>query len=265
MQKRTIQSLERAFDLLEKMAGKQEASLSHLAEATGINANTARGLLNTMMTRGYVKQDDRKGYYSLGPAVLELIQDMGSQQDLPTRVSPYMHDLQDRSGGEAVYFSCVIGTRLVPIAHIDGTHLLTIANKPDFRSHRLHLHAQGKILMATWPLTSIQEYMQTVVDSPPESCGPRAIQDTDRLLQELADVRQSGVASSYDEVGPGLGAVAVGLYNRQHKLAATIAFAVPTVRLADAARTSLAALLLEEAKLMQSDRTIRDLGVVETS
>jgi len=60
---RTVQSLERAFSILEAIAGSdQPLSLAELSRVTGLHTSTAFHLIKTLILLGYVRQEDTKRY-----------------------------------------------------------------------------------------------------------------------------------------------------------------------------------------------------------
>lgn len=64
---RTVQSLERAFSILESIAGSnQPMSLANLSRAIGLHTSTAFHLIKTLIVLGYVIQDEAKRY-RIGP------------------------------------------------------------------------------------------------------------------------------------------------------------------------------------------------------
>src|SRR3990170_4717398 len=68
----SVQSLERAFDLLEALAAGGELGVTELAERTGLVPSTAHRLLATLTKRGYVTQSSLSGRYLLGYKVVEV-------------------------------------------------------------------------------------------------------------------------------------------------------------------------------------------------
>ena len=67
-----VQSLERALDLLEALAGTDELGVSEIAAQTGLVPSTAHRLLGTLVARGYAAQNPATGRYLLGYKLLEL-------------------------------------------------------------------------------------------------------------------------------------------------------------------------------------------------
>ena len=69
-----IQSLDRAFSILDVLAegGEAGVSLTRIAESVGINSSTARHLLATLIARRVVEQDPVSRRYRLGVHLIEL-------------------------------------------------------------------------------------------------------------------------------------------------------------------------------------------------
>jgi len=66
-----IQVLVRAFGILEHLSAEESASLTELAEATGLKKSTLCNILKTLVDLGYVTKTQR-GSYRLGPRLGEL-------------------------------------------------------------------------------------------------------------------------------------------------------------------------------------------------
>ena len=60
-----VQSVERAFDLIELMCKNGEMSVTALSAGTGLHKTTVCRLLGTLTMLGYVRQSSRTGHYGL--------------------------------------------------------------------------------------------------------------------------------------------------------------------------------------------------------
>src|ERR687894_393195 len=68
----SVQSLDRAFDLLEALAAGGELGVTELAHRTALVPSTVHRLLATLAKRGYVAQSADSGRYRLGYKVAEI-------------------------------------------------------------------------------------------------------------------------------------------------------------------------------------------------
>src|SRR3954453_4328122 len=94
-----VRSLERAFDLLEHLADAGgEMALSELTEVSGLPMPTIYRLMQTLVNRGYVRQEPSKRY-ALGPRLIRLGD--GASRLLGTWARPVLAGLVDEIGETA--------------------------------------------------------------------------------------------------------------------------------------------------------------------
>src|SRR5688572_20958131 len=93
--RRTIQSLERAFAILDlfRKDSPSELSLKDICDATGLHASTAYHLVATMVQCGYMAQDSGTRRYMLGPALLRLQPVPTADVDLLRFGRPFVEEL----------------------------------------------------------------------------------------------------------------------------------------------------------------------------
>src|SRR5687767_12488357 len=103
---RLIQSLDRAFDILD-LLGQTDTrglSLKAICATTDLNPSTAHHLIGTMVARGYVRQNPDSRRYMLGSALLRLRNVALEGVDLEALALPFAQELLDRTA-ESVYVS----------------------------------------------------------------------------------------------------------------------------------------------------------------
>ena len=65
-EKGTVQSLDRAFDIMEQLCGARDGLPIHeLTERTGLHKSTVHRMLSSMAARGYVRKDEESGRYRM--------------------------------------------------------------------------------------------------------------------------------------------------------------------------------------------------------
>ena len=225
-----IKSVAKALDLLELLAQAQGAqTLSSLAGQSGQNVNTVKGLLNTLMDKGYVRQEGSRGGYRLGERVLYLAEAMGFETTLKQLAYPYLEKLHELSGQEAVYCSVVTGQQYACLEYIDSGHELGIRPGNSFLINgNLHIYAQGKLILAELDEKELSKYLS---QNPLIAKTPGSITDPRALQEQLETVAKTGLAIVKDECTVGISSLAAGIRNQTGKLVATIAVAFPSSRL----------------------------------
>ena len=61
-----VQSLDRAFDIMERLCEARDGLTIHtLTEMTGLHKSTVHRMLSAMVTRGYVRKDEETNKYRM--------------------------------------------------------------------------------------------------------------------------------------------------------------------------------------------------------
>jgi len=228
MGKKLIKSVVKALDILEFLALKEtEVGLFELSEAMGQNVNTVKGLLNTMMHKGYVVQENQRGGYRLGGNIIRLAKSMHLEHSLKRIVHPYLQQLHDASEREAAYCSLVSGMRFMCLSYINCEHELGVRPTSYDISKNLHIYAQGKIILAYASETEFTRYLK---DHPLASPTLHSITTRNELDKELKRIKKSGLAVTRDEHAIGIATMASGIIDQGGRLVATIAVAWPSNR-----------------------------------
>src|SRR5215471_19622046 len=108
-----VQSIERAFDLLEMMADAGGAlGLSELSTLSGLPLPTVHRLMRTLVNRGYVRQEASRRY-TLGSRLIRLGEI--SSRMLGTWLRPFLTQLV-RTTGETANLAMLDGDEVVYIA-----------------------------------------------------------------------------------------------------------------------------------------------------
>ena len=110
-----VQSLERAFDLLERMADAGgEVGLSELSASSGLPLPTIHRLMRTLVACGYVRQQPNRRY-ALGPRLIRLGE--SSSRLLGTWARPFLARLVEETG-ETANMALLDGDEIVYVAQV---------------------------------------------------------------------------------------------------------------------------------------------------
>ena len=198
-----VQSLNRAFELLELMAAAGgEVALSGLAATSGLPVPTIHRIVRTLVASGYVLQLPSR-HYALGPRLIGLGKNAGTTVD--AWAGPHLRDLADASG-ETANLAMMDGQKVVYVAQAPSArHTMRMFTEVGARVYA-HCSGVGKALMAQLP----DEDVRRVVDTAGMPARTeRTITDVGPLLEELALVRERGYAVDDGEQELGVRCVAV--------------------------------------------------------
>lgn len=227
----SVQSVDRALDLLEILAGKEdELGLSELSQRTGLAVGTIHRLLRTLVDRGYVSRGANRKY-GLGPAVLRFAEPAGRQLGFWAR--PYLSQLAEVTG-ESANLAVLDGDRVVYLAQAQSHHRMRMFTEVGRRAST-HSTAVGKVMLADLPEEQVRQMLGRV-GLP--SRTPNTITELPLLMEELAIVGKQGYAVDNAEEEPGVCCVAVPVHGPKGVQAA-ISVSAPAGRLDEKTREGI--------------------------
>ncbi|GGP47600.1 IclR family transcriptional regulator [Saccharothrix coeruleofusca] len=199
-----VQSLRRAFELLERLADAGgEASLSELAAITGLPLPTIHRLIRTLVALGYVRQNSNRRY-ALGARLIRLGESASGQFGAWAR--PFLARLVDLVG-ETANLAVLDGDEVVYVAQVPSPHSMRVFTEV---GRRLLPHATGvgKAMLAQLPR---QEARALLERTGLPARTPNTITDPERLLSALDRIAAQGYALDESEQELGVRCVAVPL------------------------------------------------------
>ncbi len=199
-----VQSIERAFSILEALAGNGGVmSLSALAAETRLPLPTIHRLARTLIDLGYLRQEPSR-QYALGPRVLLLAESSSTMLSVVAR--PHLARLVDELGETA------------NLASLDGDQILYVSQVPSRHSMRMftevgrrvlpHCTAVGKAIMADMPPGDVRALLQrTGMPRHTEN----TITDPETFVEQLRWSAEHGYATDDGEQELGVRCVAVAV------------------------------------------------------
>jgi len=143
----SVQSIARAFDLLETMADLGGiVSLSQLAGRSGLPLPTIHRLMRTLLDLGYVRQEPSREY-ALGPRLVRLGEN--ASRLLGDWATPYLQRVVDAIG-ESANLAMLDGHQVVYTAQVPGRHSMRMFTEVGRRAG-VHCTAVGKAMLAALP------------------------------------------------------------------------------------------------------------------
>lgn len=249
-----VQSVDRALDLLEALAGANgEVSITALAERTRLHVSTAHRLLATLLRREYVRQNPDTSRYYAGAKLATLGDGRSRFGELRSRARPVLRSLAEATR-ETANLSVLDDTDAVYLETMPGPQIVrlftTVGNRVP-----LHATGAGKALLAWLPLPRREALIERM-DLRPHT--PQTIVDRDALRHALDEIRERGYAVDDEEFDEGVRCVAVPVGPVGAPLAA-LSVSGPASRLGRPRLGDLAPLLRRGAAEMAE--SMRDRGL----
>ncbi len=222
----TSQSLERGLAILSSFhSDRQLIGVSELSRELALSRSTAHRYISTLARLGYLQQDPDSRRYRLGPKVLDLGFSAINSMDLREVAAPHLRQLSDKTG------------YTVNLAILDGVDVVYIERcrtaRPGQWEIDLNLHvgarlpayctAMGKAILAFVPEEQREEIIPQIDFAPR---GPNTITDPQAFREELARIRESGIAVNNEELAYGLRSIAAPIHSHSGEVVSALNLAV---------------------------------------
>lgn len=243
-----IQSLERAFAILEEVARNRDGiNLADLSKNVGLHNSTTFHLVKTMAQLGYISQLRESKRYRIGSKLFTLAAGALEESSFLALATPVLETLTG-DAGESAHFAIRSGNEIVVIARTAGAGLLQLADRAGSQ-RPAHATALGKVLLSALNEAQIRQFLGT---EPLRRYTGKTIVEREALLREIAEVRRKCVAYDDGEFDEEVRCVAVPVYDFASRVAGAIGISGAVWRLSLQALQGKSQQVREAAKLLSA-------------
>jgi IclR family transcriptional regulator, KDG regulon repressor len=222
-----IQSLERAFGILEEVARNRDGiGLAELSKRVGLHSSTTFHLVKTMVSLGYLEQIRESKRYRIGRHLFALASGALDEIELVSLATPILERLT-RETGECSHFAVRSGDNVVVLAKTVGSGMFQIADQVGVM-RPAHCTALGKVLLAAFSPEQLDRYLDSHELRP---FTAKTIVERDALRREIETVRRNGIGFDDGEFDAEARCVAVPVYDFTGRVAGAIGVSGPIWRL----------------------------------
>lgn len=226
----------RTLDILELfLDGGAPLSAPDVVRLTELPRTSVHELLATLVARNYLQKDEN-GTYRLGVRLLQLGNAYSSRFDMLTAANEAARELSARLG-ETVSVAVLEGADVFYLAKVEARDNLRL---PSSIGHRLPANATGlgKAMLAYVSPPRLRQLFPDADQLPVMTAS--SIRTLPELEEDLAGVRESGVAFEREESTPDVSCVAAPVRDSTGAVVAAISVSVPTARFAQRAESEWA-------------------------
>lgn len=227
----SVQSVDRVFDILETLSAyPQGTTLSNISNAVELHISTTHRLLNTLISRGYVRKEVETGRYRMTLRLFEIASRVSNalgvlaiSKELLEKLSHQLQEavhLVERDGCDVVYLY-----KFEPLQHLVNMSSAVGCRNP------IYCTGVGKSILALLPET---EQFQIWQQMDVKAYTPYTITDFHEMQKELSETKARGYALDNQEHEMGVRCVAVAIRNWMGEPIAAISISAPVTRLTDA-------------------------------
>jgi DNA-binding IclR family transcriptional regulator len=241
-----IQSLERAFAIVEAVAGRPAGiNLVELSKAVGLHNSTAFHLVKTMVQLGYLAQMPESKRYRIGAKLFSLAAGALEENTFLALATPVLQSLSGATG-ETAHFAIRSGAEIVVIARTAGSGLLQLMDRTGSQ-RPAHATALGKVLVSALNDAQVRQFLGP---EPLRRFTRKTIVEREALLREIAEVRKKGVAYDDGEYDADIRCVAVPVYDFAGRVAGAIGISGALWRLTQQTLQAKAQQVREAARVL---------------
>lgn len=223
-----MQSLERAFDILEIIAEKPEgASFSEIAKASGLPQGTVGRLLAALDTLGAVERLPTAKGYRIGGKLVALGSGVSFERQFKVMARPFLLELAEATH-ETINLGLYSGRQALYIDQVDSTYELRTKDYTSLR-YPLHVVSTGKVFLAYFSKVQLEIYLAT----PLVAYTDQTLTDPDALRKQLSQTRKHGYVEAIGEAEEGLSTYAAPVFTsseNEQKVIGAISVSAPTFR-----------------------------------
>ncbi|NJM06121.1 IclR family transcriptional regulator [Candidatus Gracilibacteria bacterium] len=224
-----VQSLDRAFDVLEVLArAEEDVSLSQIVERTRLPLGTVHRMLSSLIGRGYAVQDRATRLYGPGPMLLEVAAAAARNRrfGLDRIVRPVLQRLM-QSTGETSNLLTLQGDEGVYAEQVVSPHLVRMFTEVGQRVP-LYCTGGGKAILAGLSSEQFERYLSS---TELRAFTPKTLATPELLRVAVAEARLQGYALDDEERELGVCCVAAPLFDRFQRCVGALSISGPTTRL----------------------------------
>ncbi|RKT86804.1 IclR family transcriptional regulator, pca regulon regulatory protein [Saccharopolyspora antimicrobica] len=251
-EEQVLRSVERTLAVLRAFSPEQpEMTLTEVAQASGLDRAGARRILLSLVHLGYVRHDERR--FALTPQVLEFGHAYLSSRSLPQIAEPHLRRLT-RELREMTALAVLDGDEIRYVAQVPSPKLLSVTIPVGTR-FPAHATSMGKVLLAGMSPELLEARLRS---AELKQLTPHTVTTRERLLADLAGIREQGFAISDNELEEGLRGVAAPVRDSDGKVIAAVNVSLDAHRAPEGAvRREIVPLLVTTASRIEADLRLK--------
>jgi IclR family KDG regulon transcriptional repressor len=238
-----VRAVERALQILSSFDDQHpERGLSDIAQVVELHKATTHRIVTTLVNYGYLERAADGQKYRLGLQLMDLGFKAIRRMDLRREALPYMTQLAQQLE-EACDLSIFDRGEVFYIEYVQGPHALTVAAEVGQRLPP-YCTASGKLFLANLPPNELD----VILTRPRVSYTDKTITSTNKLRNQLIEIRKQGYAVDDEEYEIGIRAVSAAIRNQQGSVVASVSIPGPTGRMSVERLPKVVYALMEAAR-----------------
>ena len=224
----SVQSLDRALDVLEALASEQDGlGVTEISDRVDLHKSTVHRLLATLLDRGYVSKNEH-GSYNIGLKLIEVVSVYLNSLELQTEARPHVAQISTDLGLTA-HLGVLDGDQVVYIERMDMYSGVKLYSQIGLRVHA-YCSSLGKCLLSNFSSEDLDKIMN---DCSFTKFTPNTISSLEELHEELKLVRKRGYGMDDQEFSMNNRCIGAPIYDYRGEIIAAVSASGPPTLLTD--------------------------------
>ena len=217
------QSLARALSILDLYSGENYSwGIRDIARELGSNPATIYRSVKTMHNAGFLEKDANTNRYLLGPKFL-MMAEIYTRHNPIQIVAKNIFELFSQKFSHNFYLGKLLNEKIMYIALLEGKGPIQVSATQGV-SIDLYCSALGKALLACQDDQYIENYLNK---TELKAFTKKTITDSQKIWEEVNNIRKTGYAINTGERYDGIGAVSMPLTAKGHETDMAVCLTYP--------------------------------------
>lgn len=225
---RTVQSIERAFSIIDTIARSSEPpTLAEISKAIGLHTSTTFHLLKTLCHVGALRQDGDKTY-RIGSYIFGLAAGAMTEINLVNDALPQLDWLASQTG-ETSHIAVMADNEVIILHRVEGKSPIKFSERVG-SIRPAYCTAVGRALLAHLSEARFVEYMSTTKFV---RFTEHTVTSKEKIKSEVALVKEKGIAVEYCEFNAEIRCIAAPVTSFDGTVIAAIGISGPVWRVSN--------------------------------
>lgn len=224
---RVIQSVQRAIDIINIFDDDQNynLTLNEISSKLGLNINTTRGLVNTLVVNGFIKHNLEKNTYSLGLIYIPKANILNSHnmEIIRALVKTNLDNIAEKYEVSA-RLQIISNSSMFTVETSNPSNAHYVVFTKMHKTFPLNATSSGKLFLL-YNEKQLNYYLANMDDT---KYTENTITDKNTLLKELETIKERGYSLEIEEMGRGVSSIAVPILLKNDVLYGTISITAST-------------------------------------
>ncbi len=239
----TMQSLDRALNVLTTVAQLERAALSDLSREVDVPTATTHRILTTLQKHGYLSFDEERQEWMIGVEAYRTGASFLKRNSVLEIGRPVLRRLMQESG-ETANLAVPDGGEVVFVGQVETSNPIRAFFPPGART-AMYASGTGKAILAAMSPAALEKALSATDH---KAFTANTQYPKEKLLADLAVTQSRGWSHDREERYDGMSCVGAAIFNARQEPCAGISVSGPTVRFDDARASELGALVAGAAR-----------------